>query len=100
MSDSLKAANQQLGNIQEKQQVAETSTAAQQSDNVTHALAGAGGGLLSMALTYVQQLATPLFPIGSTDNCLQISPHHSVNKSPSRVQALLDHRHGRRQADP
>lgn len=26
---------------------------AQQSDNVSHALAGAGGGLLSMALTYV-----------------------------------------------
>lgn len=25
---------------------------AQQSDNVAHALAGAGGGLLSMALTY------------------------------------------------
>ncbi|KAL2350461.1 peroxisomal membrane protein PMP47B [Cryomyces antarcticus] len=31
---------------------AQTSTAAQQSDNVAHALAGAGGGLLSMALTY------------------------------------------------
>jgi adenine nucleotide transporter 17 len=30
-----------------------TSTAAQQSDNVAHAVAGAGGGLLSMALTYV-----------------------------------------------
>jgi adenine nucleotide transporter 17 len=28
------------------------STAAQQSDNVAHALSGAGGGLLSMALTY------------------------------------------------
>jgi len=28
------------------------STTAQQSDNVAHALAGAGGGLLSMALTY------------------------------------------------
>jgi solute carrier family 25 (peroxisomal adenine nucleotide transporter), member 17 len=27
--------------------------AAQQSDNVAHALAGAGGGLLSMTLTYV-----------------------------------------------
>lgn len=27
--------------------------AAQQSDNVAHALAGAGGGLLSMALTLV-----------------------------------------------
>lgn len=29
-----------------------SSTTAQQSDNVAHALAGAGGGLLSMALTY------------------------------------------------
>ncbi len=29
------------------------SNAAQQSDNVAHALAGAGGGLLSMALTFV-----------------------------------------------
>jgi adenine nucleotide transporter 17 len=28
------------------------STATQQSDNVAHALSGAGGGLLSMALTY------------------------------------------------
>jgi len=27
-------------------------TAAQQSDNVAHALSGAGGGILSMALTY------------------------------------------------
>ncbi|KAF1990607.1 mitochondrial carrier [Aulographum hederae CBS 113979] len=31
---------------------AQTSTVSQQSDNVSHALAGAGGGLLSMALTY------------------------------------------------
>ncbi|RDW83087.1 putative peroxisomal membrane protein PMP47A [Coleophoma crateriformis] len=29
-----------------------TSTAAQQSDNVAHAISGAGGGILSMALTY------------------------------------------------
>ncbi|CAG8957495.1 hypothetical protein HYALB_00008794 [Hymenoscyphus albidus] len=29
-----------------------TTTAAQQSDNVAHALSGAGGGILSMALTY------------------------------------------------
>ncbi|KAF2280379.1 mitochondrial carrier [Westerdykella ornata] len=33
-------------------QAAPPSAAAQQSDNVAHALAGAGGGLLSMALTY------------------------------------------------
>jgi len=34
------------------QTVAPPTSAAQQSDNVAHALAGAGGGLLSMALTY------------------------------------------------
>ncbi|KAF2640518.1 mitochondrial carrier [Massarina eburnea CBS 473.64] len=38
--------------ILESTAVTTTSTAAQQSDNVAHALAGAGGGLLSMALTY------------------------------------------------
>ncbi|KAG9237236.1 putative peroxisomal membrane protein PMP47A [Amylocarpus encephaloides] len=32
--------------------MAPTTTAAQQSDNVAHALSGAGGGILSMALTY------------------------------------------------
>ncbi|KAK3044195.1 hypothetical protein LTS18_001919, partial [Coniosporium uncinatum] len=40
--------------VQESQKAAsstQTSTAEQQSDNVAHALAGAGGGLLSMALT-------------------------------------------------
>lgn len=34
------------------------STAVQQSDNIAHALAGAGGGVLSMVLTY----AFPAFP--------------------------------------
>ena len=32
-------------------EAARTVMAAQQSDNIAHALAGAGGGLLSMALT-------------------------------------------------
>jgi adenine nucleotide transporter 17 len=49
-----------MSQVQEKaqQKLAESvssvpqSTAAQQSDNVAHALAGAGGGLFSMALTY------------------------------------------------
>jgi len=36
----------------QKLKVSQSSVAAQQSDNVAHALAGAGGGLLSMALTY------------------------------------------------
>lgn len=38
--------------LAESTQAVPQSTAAQQSDNVAHALAGAGGGLLSMALTY------------------------------------------------
>lgn len=36
-----------------QESAAQQSTAEQQSDNVAHALAGAGGGLLSMALTLV-----------------------------------------------
>ena len=52
MSDALKEANQKLEVIQKAHQAAETSTTEQQSDNVAHALSGAGGGILSMALTY------------------------------------------------
>lgn len=35
------------------------SSTAQQSDNIAHALAGAGGGLLSMTLTYASSLPNP-----------------------------------------
>ena len=35
----------------EQQKKAAVSTAVQQSDNITHALAGAGGGILSMVMT-------------------------------------------------
>lgn len=51
MSDSLKEANQKLEQIQKASRAVEANVAAQQSDNVIHALSGAGGGLLSMALT-------------------------------------------------
>ena len=51
MSDALKDANQRLEDIQKANQAQEAAQATQQSDNVAHALAGAGGGLLSMALT-------------------------------------------------
>lgn len=50
MSDATSKEAQQK--LLESTKPAPTSTAAQQSDNVAHALAGAGGGLLSMALTY------------------------------------------------
>ena len=35
-----------------KEAMAQTTSAAQQGDNIAHALAGAGGGLLSMTLTW------------------------------------------------
>ncbi|KAJ8148461.1 hypothetical protein LV165_008378 [Aspergillus fumigatus] len=38
--------------IQEQKRAVAASAAAQQSDNIAHALAGAGGGILSMVLTY------------------------------------------------
>jgi len=53
MSDALKEANQKLLDIQLGKARADPSTVAQQSDNVAHALSGAGGGLLAMALTFV-----------------------------------------------
>lgn len=37
--------------IEDPKKVAVASAAAQQSDNIAHALAGAGGGILSMILT-------------------------------------------------
>ena len=49
MSEVKQEAQEKLA---ESTQTLPQSTAAQQSDNVAHALAGAGGGLLSMALTY------------------------------------------------
>ncbi|KAF2660911.1 mitochondrial carrier [Lophiostoma macrostomum CBS 122681] len=49
MAPSTNTAQQKLA---ESTSAVPSSTAAQQSDNVAHALAGAGGGLFSMALTY------------------------------------------------
>jgi adenine nucleotide transporter 17 len=49
MSTASKTAQEKLA---ESTQAVPTSTVAQQSDNVAHALAGAGGGLFSMAITY------------------------------------------------
>ncbi|KAF2744474.1 peroxisomal membrane protein PMP47B [Sporormia fimetaria CBS 119925] len=51
MAQATKAAVQQKL-AESTTQTVTPSAAAQQSDNVAHALAGAGGGLLSMALTY------------------------------------------------
>lgn len=60
MAQSKEAATQKLATIgEETKKVGSTSTAVQQSDNMAHALAGAGGGLLSMALTYELHLHKP-----------------------------------------
>ena len=37
--------------VEQQKRTAAASAAAQQSDNIAHALAGAGGGILSMVLT-------------------------------------------------
>jgi adenine nucleotide transporter 17 len=39
--------------VEQQKRAAATSAAVQQSDNIAHALAGSGGGILSMVLTYV-----------------------------------------------
>ncbi|KAL6233894.1 hypothetical protein BDW75DRAFT_180432 [Aspergillus navahoensis] len=41
-----------LSKVEDPKKVAAAAAAAQQSDNIAHALAGAGGGILSMVLTY------------------------------------------------
>ena len=46
--------------IEQQKKAAAASAAVQQSDNIAHALSGAGGGILSMALTCVHP--SSLFP--------------------------------------
>lgn len=43
-----------------KEAMAQTTSASQQGDNIAHALAGAGGGLLSMTLTLAHPLSRTL----------------------------------------
>lgn len=47
--------------MSQREQKSAASAAVQQSDNIAHALAGAGGGILSMMLTY----GSPCFPPGA-----------------------------------
>lgn len=54
--------------IQEQKRAVAASAAAQQSDNIAHALAGAGGGILSMVLTCAN-LNPPLLEHGLTIIC-------------------------------
>lgn len=46
--------------LEQQKKAAAASAAAQQSDNIAHALSGAGGGILSMVLTCVASIASPL----------------------------------------
>lgn len=48
--------------VEQQKKAAAASAAAQQSDNIAHALSGAGGGILSMVLTCVHLVASP-FPV-------------------------------------
>ena len=76
MSDATKEANQRLESIQESIQARQTVQSAQQSDNVAHALAGAGGGLLSMTVTYASfHLISPQRSLGLMRK--QISFNHA-----------------------
>lgn len=45
--------------VEQQKKAAAASAAVQQSDNIAHALSGAGGGILSMVLTCVHELHPP-----------------------------------------
>lgn len=47
--------------VEQQKKAAAASAAVQQSDNIAHALSGAGGGILSMVLTCVPLDPHPLF---------------------------------------
>jgi len=52
--------------IEQQKKAAAAFAAAQQSDNIAHALSGAGGGILSMALTCVASIASlPFLPVNA-----------------------------------
>ncbi|KAF2118696.1 mitochondrial carrier domain-containing protein [Lophiotrema nucula] len=76
MSDASHKAQQKLA---ESIQSTPSSPAAQQSDNVAHALAGAGGGLLSMALTY------PLITLSTRAQVESKRAHSSTLNAAKRI---------------
>ncbi len=66
-------------------ETAPASAVAQQGDNIAHALAGAGGGLLSMTLTSVLPLHFP--PAAVLTSSGQLSIDHPLHPCSSRVEA-------------
>lgn len=81
MSDSLKEANQKLEALQKSTEKIDSNVAAQQSDNVSHALAGAGGGLLSMLLTY---------PLITLSTRAQVESKRASTSTLDAVKRILD----------
>lgn len=75
--------------IEQQKKVAAASAAAQQSDNIAHALSGAGGGVLSMALTCVAAIVSLSFlPVNAqTIDNLQLPPDYPFDESASRIEA-------------
>ena len=66
----------------ESKEILPASSTAQQGDNIAHALAGAGGGLLSMTLTLVLD---NILAQNVSDSKLQIPSHYTIYSSTSRV---------------
>ena len=82
MAQSKEAAADRLATIgEETKKVGVSSAAEQQSDNVAHALAGAGGGLLSMALTYDVHLSPRLISL-SAQKTLTVDAFSSATATP------------------
>ena len=62
--------------------MAQTTSAAQQGDNIAHALAGAGGGLLSMTLTLAH---TPSNTLTVALTPIQLPIDHTLYSCSGRV---------------
>lgn len=79
-----------LWNLQQSTEIMASSTAVQQSDNIAHALSGAGGGLLSMALTSV---FTNIFHFDYKTNrdAVQLSSNNPLHSGPGGIEPSLDH---------
>ena len=80
--------------LAESTQSVPSSSAAQQSDNVAHALAGAGGGLLSMALTYAPTCPSHAHPFRTVLHTKHAPPgtHSSRSRPAPKSNPSAPHR--------
>lgn len=67
--------------IEQQKRAAAASAAQQQSDNIAHALAGAGGGILSMVLTCATIAPSCILSGLLTLGLWQLSSDYSLNES-------------------